>query len=459
LFCFIFLSPKQWLEQWIKPIEQQYLMRLSQRLSEKIAIAFSKIKQPQLNASSSSLQQSQQQQLLNEPIQGLSLNDVRAFGNAILNELHAAKRSERLLNQVAIYTCKLLRQFANQIEALIVPVVSATTTSTNNNSDDVTVIIIIDDKNIAKTSLVEKFNAHLYNSMYKLYSTIQSQVLSHSSIKHYFEPQLQYMDKIGTMILTPVFTSTQTILCKSMMNLIQAQSYLATLLPEQIQAQNSNFVKQFEDKCKTISRVHLSMYDSQTTPYSAQSKLVATELARYYLLLVSLIDGPFSESGLMKLANEMTQFEYIIGAQFYPLDKLQVQQQKLVNTSSTSTMQIHKQMRLFRRLLFLEDLATLNTTNAEVLAETSPVLLLQHIFTSRMKQQQQQGSAGNNMRPEKIMNCSLVEYCDFVTANQQNQKSVLKALLACAKEAEAKSMYGNADLKVIVDKVLSTHLK
>jgi hypothetical protein len=171
---------------------------------------------------------------------------------------------------------------------------------------------------------------------------------------------------------------------------------------------HTSFLKQLEDKLRAIHRVHLSLYDTQTVPFVTLSRALANNVARLFLIHLSLLDMPLSENARLKLTNEMTQVEYSISSSIFPVDKL--------------ASAVHKEIKVFRKLLFLDDTSQLDE---EIQTVLDPFVLIHHLL-SRAK-----------IRVEKHMNISVPEYAEFLLNNMSNRKAVYKVLLsAVPKEQE-----------------------
>lgn len=91
------------------------------------------------------------------------------------------------------------------------------------------------------------------------------------------------------------------------------------------QVQHTGWMKQqVEDKLKVLHRIHLALYDHQTALFASACRSLAHNVALFYLISLVCMDRQVlsNENAKLKMAQEMTMFEFAVGATLFPLDKL-----------------------------------------------------------------------------------------------------------------------------------------
>uniref|UniRef100_A0A7S1KQ19 Conserved oligomeric Golgi complex subunit 5 helical domain-containing protein n=1 Tax=Percolomonas cosmopolitus TaxID=63605 RepID=A0A7S1KQ19_9EUKA len=374
------LTPSQWITDSMKDIQQEFLIKCVTRLNERINGIFTRVRPPK--------------NLADDNFSYMSMVDVRNFGNAVIMELHETKKSTTLLHQLSKRITSVLKQFSVQCETILI-----------HNEAAFSV-------NIYKLpNIFQKFNAQIFNGLCticSLISEIVPEYNQHPSVQKDLQSPLVTAKEQARDIVTPVFASIQKKMEDILLSL-HLESYTSADSSEV-----SSYVKQLEQSLTFVCKEHLKLYQKDSSIVKSLSKSTAERLIQFFVRQISLLN-PLQEEGRIKLANDMAQVELAVGSNLFHVEKLGT---------------IHRQLKAFRKLLFMETDAIASSKN-ELVEEMDPLLIAQHLF-SRVPP----GADGLVLRPHQYMNVNLNAYNQFLEEN--NRDAVYKMLVRFVNEEKGK---------------------
>lgn len=361
------LTPNDWIKQTVKVAEQMYIESYTQRFDQALANIFSRIKMPRSQ--------------YDETFSDIKEADIDKLVIEFTNEMVKIKGNKNLLLQLSNDICHTIKQFIVRCKEF-------------QKIDEESLIIYP----FKLPGIFLKFNAHVFNSICIFYAKVSTLIIDFSSVNQsqiYLSSVLEDMKQYAQNLIVPIFRSLQIRLEEILVS-IHMENY--TLHTGSVSA----FVTQLQKSLPFIFKEYIFLHLNNLQIITLQSKELIERFYHRLVLRLSLIN-PILEQGKIKLADDITQIELAIG----------------FNVTQTDVQgKYYKQMKAFRRLLFMETNDILENKE-QLLQDLDSYLIALHLF-SRIPPT----SNGTILRPYT----NLDEYFKFLLQNSSNSIAILNAL-------------------------------